>query len=336
MLSKIKNLKGLAMYLGLAPTQLNQIDVNSQFITFQIPKPGKTEKRTIEAPTGNLKYLLDRLSDGLQWLYSKHRTVAAQGYIRSVKNDPDKRTIFTNAKKHLGKKYLLNVDLDNFFHQVTEKKVREIFSHSRLFSFDTETENFLTKFVCYKGRLPMGSPTSPPLSNFATIDMDNELTLWTKHQHIRYTRFVDDLSFSSDKPISTGHLKVIEDILLAHQFRADPKKIKWFGPNDAKEVTGLIVGNSIMVPDEYLTALDAEIQKLKEIKAYAMNYPDFSVLEWIQKLEQVVGGRLAFVKSVYGGESAEYRRLLRKMNRQFNDVLVQSISWRYSGYEFFT
>jgi RNA-directed DNA polymerase len=336
MLAKIKNLKELAMYLGVTQKQLAQINVDSQFITFQIPKPGKTEKRTIEAPTGNLKYLLDRLSDGLQWLYSEHRTKAAQGYIRSVKNDPDKRTIFTNAKRHLGKKYLLNVDLDNFFHQVTEKKVHEIFAHSQLFSFDTETENYLTKFVCFKGRLPMGSPTSPPLSNFATIDMDNELTLWTKHQRINYTRFVDDLSFSSDKPISAAHFKVIDDILLAHQFKADPGKIKWYGPNDCKEVTGLIVGNKITVSAGYLAALEAEIQKLKEIRAYAMNYPDFSVLEWIQKLEQVVGGRLAFVKLVYGGESAEYRNLLTKMNQQFNDVLMQSMSWRYSGYEFFT
>lgn len=324
------------MYLGVTQKHLTQINVDSQFITFQIPKPGKTEKRTIEAPTGNLKFLLDKLSDGLQWLYSDHRTKAAQGYIRSVKNDPDKRTIFTNAKKHLGKKYLLNIDLDNFFHQVSEKKVREIFSHSQLFSLDTETENFLAKFVCYKGRLPMGSPTSPPLSNFATIDMDNELTLWAKHQRLNYTRFVDDLSFSADKPISDEHFKVISDILLAHEFKADQKKIKWFGPNDCKEVTGLIVGNTITVPAEYLTALEAEIQKLKEIKVYAMNYPDFSVLEWIQKLEQVVNGRLAFIQSACGKDSAEYRRLLVSLNKPGDDMLTQSVSWRYSGYEFFT
>lgn len=311
MLSRIKTLKELAWYLGITKKQLAQINPETHFITFQIPKPGKNEKRTIESPTGNFKYLLDRLSDGLQWLYSEHRTKAAQGYIRSVKNDPDKRTIFTNAKKHLGKKYLLNIDFDNFFHQITEKKVREIFSHGQLFSFDTATEEYLTKFVCYKGRLPMGSPTSPPLSNFATIDLDNELTLWAKHQRINYTRFVDDLSFSSDKPISDAHFNIINDILDSHQFKADPKKIKWFGSNDCKEVTGLIVGNTISVPAEYLTSLEAEILKLKEIKQYAMNYPDYSVLEWIQKLEQVVAGRLAFLCSVYGKESPEYRRLLK-------------------------
>ena len=336
MLSKIKTLDELAMYLGVSQKQLAQIKPGSQFITFQIPKPGTSEKRTIEAPTGNLKFLLDKLSDGLQWLYSEHRTNAAQGYIRSVKNDPDKRTIFTNAKKHLGKKYLLNIDLDNFFHQITEKKVREIFSHSQLFSFDTETEEYLARLVCYKGRLPMGSPTSPPLSNFATIGLDNELTLWAKHQRINYTRFVDDLSFSSDKPITEAHFNIINAVLLAHQFKPDPQKTKWFGLTDKKEVTGLIVDSKISVPPEYLTSLEAEIHKLKEIRLYAMNYPDYQVLEWIQKLEQVVSGRLAFVKSVYGNESAEYRHLLKTINNPATDVLTQSISWRYSGYQFFT
>lgn len=336
MLSKIKNLKELASYLGVTQKQLAQINPVSQYITFQIPKPGKDEKRTIEAPTGNLKFLLDRLSDGLQWHYSDHRTKAAQGYIRSVKNDTDKRTIFTNAKKHLGKKYLLNVDLDDFFHQVTEKKVREIFSHSQLFSFDTETEEFLAKIVCYKGRLPMGSPASPPLSNFATIDLDNELLLWAKHQRIVYTRFVDDLSFSADKPISAEHLGIITEILSSHQFRADPKKIKWYGSADQKEVTGLIVGNTISVPGEYLENLKSEILKLKELKHYAMNYPDYSVLEWIQKLDKVIAGRLAFVQSVYGKENPKYRDLLITLNSHIDDAIVQSISWRYSGYEFFT
>jgi hypothetical protein len=98
----------------------------------------------------------------------------------------------------------------------------------------------------------------------------------------------------------------------------------------------LIVANKIAVPAEYLTSLEAEIQKLKEIKMYAMNYPDFSVLEWIQKLEQMVYGRLAFIQSAYGKESPEYRRLLVFLNKPDDDILAQSISWRYSGYEFFT
>ncbi len=101
MLAQLKTVNQLASFLGIGLRELRQLKPQDHYITFQIPKPGKDEKRTIEAPTRVIRNLLDRLSDGLQWEYSDHRTHAAQGFIRSVKDDPDKRTIFTNARRHL-------------------------------------------------------------------------------------------------------------------------------------------------------------------------------------------------------------------------------------------
>jgi len=337
MLTQLKTTNQLASFLGIGIRELRQLKPQEHYITFQIPKPGKDEKRTIEAPTGIMRNLLDRMSDGLQWLYSDHRTDAAQGYIRSVTNDPDKRTIFTNATKHLGKKYLLNIDLASFFYQIDEKKVAEIFSDDRFFAFDAETVTLLVKLVCYNGRLPMGSSTSPALSNFATIDLDQELSRWAKVHKIVYTRFVDDLSFSSSQPIKPGHFDTISDMLLMHRFAPNPNKIKWFGPDDVKEVTGLIVGKKISLPDEYLIDLKHEFERLKAVKEYALLYPDYTVLEWIEKLERMVAGRMAFVKAVYGAESEIYRGLLnQKTENDESEPEVQSISWRYSGYEFYT
>jgi RNA-directed DNA polymerase len=337
MLAQLKTVSQLASFLGIGVRELRQLKPQDHFITFEIPKPGKDEKRTIEAPTGILRNLLDRLSDGLQWAYSDNRTNAAQGYIRSVTNDPDKRTIFTNASKHLGKKYMLNIDLESFFYQINLQKVQEIFADDRFFSFDTEAVNLLANLVCYRGRLPMGSPTSPALSNFATITMDIELSRWSIAQKIVYTRFVDDLTFSSNLQLKQGHFDMIRDMLWIHRFVPNNHKIKWYGIEDVKEVTGLIVGKKISLPDEYMVDLRREFERLKEIKQYALLYPDYLVLEWIQKLDRMVTGRLAFVKAVYGGKSEIYRTLLNKMkeNEAFEPE-IQSISWRYSGYEFYT
>jgi len=337
MLAQLKTVNHLASFLGIGAGELKQLKPQEHYITFEVKKEGSDKKRTIEAPTGIMRNLLDRLSDGLQWQYSDHRTDAAQGYIRSVTNDPDKRTIFTNASKHLGKKYLLNIDLESFFYQIDEKKVAEIFSDDRFFAFDTETVELLSKLVCYNGRLPMGSSTSPALSNFATIDLDNELDRWAKAHKITYTRFVDDLSFSSNLPLKPAHFEMISDMLQMHRFKPNPNKIKWYGPDDEKEVTGLIVGTKISLPPEYLVDLRHEFERLKSVKQYAFQYPDYQVLEWVQKLERMVAGRLAFVKAVYGGESEIYRELLDlKTENDESEPEVQSMSWRYSGYEFFT
>ena len=337
MLAQLKTINHLASFLGIGIRELKQIKPQDHYITFEIRKPDSDEKRTIEAPTGIMRNVLDRLSDGLQWQYSDHRTDAAQGYIRSVSNDPDKRTIFTNATKHLGKKYLLNIDLKSFFYQIDEQKVAEIFADDRFFAFDTEAVKLLAKLTCYNGRLPMGSSTSPALSNFATIDLDMELSRWAKAQKIVYTRFVDDLSFSSNLQLKPGHYDMIRDMLWSHRFVPNHNKIKWFGPNDIKEVTGLIVGKKISLPHEYLVDLRSEFERLKSVKEYALLYPDYLVLEWVQKLERMVTGRLAFVKAVYGAESEIYRKLLDQKNENEEmEPEIQSMSWRYSGYEFFT
>lgn len=335
MLRKIETIKDLAWYLNVSKKQLKNVKPDEHYSVFEIKKPGTNKTRLIEAPTGWLKFALDRLSDGLQWIYSDYRTSAAHGFIRSVKNDPDKRSIFTNAKKHIGKKYLLNMDFNSFFHQVTEEKVWNVFSNGQLFSFNTEVEELLTKLVCFNGRLPMGSPTSPPLSNFAVMDLDKELTRWCFHQQIVYTRFVDDLSFSSNKQISDAQFGMINTILNEHHFSPNNSKTKWYGQNDEKEVTGLIVSDDIELPKNYLDHIKEEIERLKMLKSLVMQYPDFQVIEWSSKLEKAIQGKINFVKSVYGNDEPEYRTLLNKFYGLNDNIEEMSMSWKYAGYEFY-
>jgi len=335
MLETIKTIRELAFFLIADETVLRNLDPETSYRVFTIPKPGSTEKRLIETPVGLLRNALDRLADGLQWLYQQRKTEAAYGFIRSIKNDPDKRNIYTNAKRHLGKKYLLNIDLDNFFHQVDETKVRTIFSDYTLFSFRPETEELLVRLVNYRGRLPMGSPTSPPLSNFATMGLDVELLHWARRSSCVYTRYVDDLSFSSNHPITDTHFRQISDILQSHRFVADAKKIKWFGKDDIKEVTGLLLADRLQIPAEFLLDLGKELDKYSDVVNYAHQYPDYRVLEWVEKLGRTINGRLAFVAMIYGEHHEVYRSFYNRfIHASQPDEMECSMSWRYAGYDF--
>ena len=336
MIEKVKTIADLALFLSVNVQNLQTLKPEEHYLTFQIPKPGKVEKRTIETPKDPLKPILSRISDSLQWLYSQNKTDAAYGFIRSGRNDADKRNIFTNAQRHLGKKYLLNIDLDNFFYQVDLVNVTNLFNNCRMFSFDPDTEKMVTKLVTFHDRLPMGSPTSPPLSNFATIDLDQDLLAWAHRSGFVYTRYVDDLSFSSNLAISETHFSQITEILHSHRFLADPGKIKWFGKNDTKEVTGLIIGKKITVPDDFIRDFDKDLDNYRKVFVYAHAYPDHHVLDWIEKLGQVIRGRLSFLQMVYGREHPVYRKLKSAFEGIRPDQDTEySVSWRYAGYDHF-
>jgi len=329
----------LAFYLNVKKQVLINIRPEKYYHTFQVPKHGSNEKRTIEAPYGLLKNILERLADGLQWCYHDHKTDAAYGYVRSSEYENDKRNIYTNARKHFGMKYLLNIDFDNFFYQVDKIKVKNIFSDFSLFSFHPETEALLTQIVTHDGRLPMGSSTSPPLSNFATICADLELLKWGKQNNITYTRYVDDLSFSSKKPITQMNFNQILQILKEFHFKIDPKKTQWYDKNDVKEVTGLIVAKSIEIPEAFIKEFEKSLNKLKEVCSCSRELPDMKVYEWIDKMKKMMQGRLAFICSIYGKHHPVYLRLHEQLYQiDHFDELPQpeeSLSWRYAGYAYY-
>lgn len=338
-INTVKSVEDLAFYLNMKKRDLVNLRPEKFYHTFQIQKHGSNEKRTIEAPYGLLKSILERLSDGLQWCYHDHKTDAAFGYVRSSDYENDKRNIYTNARKHLGMKYLVNVDFDNFFYQVDTIKVKNLLSDCSVFSFHPETETLLTQIVTHNGRLPMGSPTSPPLSNFATISVDLELLKWGKQNNITYTRYVDDLSFSSKKPITQINFDQILQILQEFQFKIDPQKTKWYGKNDLKEITGLMVTKSIEIPDSFIIEFEKSLNKLKDVLGYSRELPDMQVYEWINKMKKMMRGRLAFICSIYGEHHPVYLSLDEQLNQiEHFDELPQteeSLSWKYAGYAYY-
>lgn len=335
MLDKIKTTKELSLYLGVSEQKLKNINPETSFASFQILKPGSKEKRLIEYPKGELFRILDRLCDGLQWLYIDHLTPAAYGFIRKLKPCTDPRDIYTNAKKHLGNKYLLNVDLDDFFHQIDYQKLENLFSDYSLFSFNSQTEQLMTKLVSYRGRLPMGSPTSPPLSNFATIGVDNDLLYWARRSNFTYTRFVDDLSFSSNMKITQTHLNQIIEILGTHRFVIGPNKTKFFGKDDYKEITGLIIKDKIQVPETFLTSFSNDIRIFQEIHQLVCQHPNANVFEWLEHTRKVLHGRLAFLKMVQGEYDETYKKFKAEIESIYNyPTMERSVSWRYAGYEY--
>ncbi len=299
---------------------------------FTIPKSDGSQ-RTIETPHLALKEVVSALASHLQDVYYSLRPACSHGFIKSGFRGASYH-IVSNASAHLGCRYLVNIDLDDFFHQVSTEKVKRIFEMDR-FNFSHETEDLLTKLVCYQDRLPMGSPSSPVLSNFAMLAADEELTNWASGYHITYTRYVDDLTFSCTKPLPPHFKKEIQSILQSHRFVPDPQKEKWFDKEDIKVVTGLVLTDSgLQLPLAFFEDMEDSLQTAKMMMEKSLWLPPEMVGPIKNNLHQTLAGRLSMVKQVYGQQDRVYQRLHTEIQDIFNQwkMPAKGARWPYYGY----
>lgn len=221
----------------------------------------KTQRRrTICAPE-----LL--LMKAQRWIH-EHILTKGSPHRASSAYQPGSR-ILDAAAQHRNARWLVKMDVTNFFESVLEPKVYGVF---RSFGYQPLMAFELTR-LCTRvrkggpkrhkvisprpidrynsgtlGHLPQGAPTSPLLANLAAFNMDCELDFLAKRNAMVYTRYADDIVFSSSaedwsKIKAIGLLKQGHEILRSHGFQPNLAKATIAGPGGRKVVLGLSVSN---------------------------------------------------------------------------------------------
>ena len=110
-------LHDLATFWELKPSQISyyafHIDKRLAYRTFRIPRRNGKE-RQIDSPVPTLKYIQRLIHESLTRIYGPHPAV--HGFRTG-------RSIVTNAQRHAGSCYVLNVDLADFFPSITRKRI---------------------------------------------------------------------------------------------------------------------------------------------------------------------------------------------------------------------
>lgn len=323
----IRSVRELCRLLKTDERRLRLLCEKPKYKTFTIPKRDGGE-RQIETPDGELKKILARLNRYLQSVYFFEKSSAAYGFIAGVKNDADRRNILTNAKKHLGNPYLLNIDLKDFFHAVGREQVLAIFA-DKPFHFKRQLPDLLADLTTYHSRLPMGAPTSPALSNFACRRLDAQLTAFSQDMLWIYTRYADDMSFSSKQLINAEKINSLCKIIEKAGFPVNYRKVKVFGKDEDKVVTGLLVADRVSLSKDYLPNLRREIEQLRSIFV-AQNEQGQLTTRWVEKLKQQVRGRLSFAGFVLKRNREEYQALKDLYYEAINPPQEDfgAVSWR--------
>ena len=168
---------------------------------FKIPKRkpdehGRTRWRKLVNPCPQLKLLQKTICETLK-LCGMIPHNAAHGFV-------EERDFYTNAAIHATSNHIINLDFKDFFDSITEQLVIDKLKLHPLFNVDELGNRLVTKIAqiaTYKGTTPQGSPLSPFLSNIVLVEFDYRIRKILNDQEIKtlYTRYADDLSFSSKK-----------------------------------------------------------------------------------------------------------------------------------------
>jgi len=330
-----RKLEDLARLLGKPALSLMAMAEFPQYNEFSLPKKNGG-RRQIEDPVPTLKKVHRKLNDYLQGVYYLHRPQSAFGFVTNPVDDPAPRHILSNAQMHMGCQWLLNVDVKDFFHQITIERVVTLFRDAP-FRFKKGIAVLLAELCTYRGRLPMGAPTSPIISNLVAIDLDHDLEAFADQHAMMYTRYADDFTFSAKQEITSSHLEQIRGILHRYNFALNPTKMKWYSPkDDDKEVTGLIVREErIDLPHDYLSQLGEAINHLDQIIDAKYSTPSgrSDKAKWIEELEEQIRGKLEYARQILGEFDLQYQDLVIQMEEALSPPEHYGpMSWLDFGY----
>ncbi len=297
----------LCTLLGTDKLTLERLSVHPHYKTFHLSKNEAGDLRLIEDPSPPLKKVQTILNGCLQGAYYFERSYASYGFAVNPITDKDKRNILANARRHLRKKWVLQYDLQDFFHAVTEKMVTDIFALAP-FDFRESIVDLLTALTTYQGRLPMGAPTSPVLSNFACRRLDEQLTELAKARCWDFTRYADDLTFSANRAFDTNDQWTIRAILAEAGFTINPNKTRLLGPDDAKIVTGILLKGQGELRPGFFEETEREVAHLATV-LQAQHYHGELRTYWTEKMKQQTRGKLTFIGFVLGVQHPEYIRI---------------------------
>jgi retron-type reverse transcriptase len=305
----------VAAALGLSVPALRWLAFHAEatacfhYVTFEVPKrSGGT--RLLASPHEKLaaaqRWILENILGKLEVTGHAHGFVAG-------------RSTVSNARVHVGKHVVVNLDLKDFFPTIAFPRVRGLFES---LGYSPAAATLLALLVTeaprtrmtYDGKtywvaageraLPQGACTSPAISNLVCRKLDRRLAGAAAKLGWRYTRYADDLTFSADLAGADQLslvLSRVRAIVRDEGFLINDAKGRVQRAARRQSVTGIVVNDKLGVPREELRRLRAILHGAQKTGLAAQNRegrPDFSA--WLL-------GKIAYVAMVDPAKGAALR-----------------------------
>lgn len=281
--------------------------------------------REINAPDDELKVIQKKLALSL-WLYQKE-IWDEKGINPNISHAFEKdKSIISNARIHRNKKFVLNLDLENFFKSFHFGRVKGFFEKDRDFKVPPEVAVVIAQLTCYDGYLPQGAPSSPIITNLICRILDFRILKLAKKFKLDYTRYADDLTFSTNrKGFLADYIDFLEELskeILRAGFKINDSKTRMQYSNSKQIVTGLIVNKKINIDSTYYRktrAIAHTLYKGKEIeingkKATIDNLEGrFAFINQLDRYNNAINAEITVGKKkkfAFNGREMQYRKFL--------------------------
>lgn len=281
-LQKAQSLTDLAKLLGFTPKGVSYVlykkDVVKKYRSFDIPKKSGGV-RTIHAPEPQLALLQTRLAELLYACVGERKQVNARFWFASH-GFHQGRTIVSNAEVHRRRRYVFNLDLADFFGTINFGRVRGFFIRDAMFSLEPKVATIIAQIACHDNALPQGSPCSPVISNLIGNILDLRLLALARDARCTYTRYADDLTFSTNEVLFPTEIAVnvhgadwevgakLRKIIEGTGFVINPVKTRMSLRRSRQTVTGLVVNAKTNINQDYYRATRAMCNSLFQTGHY--------------------------------------------------------------------
>lgn len=327
------NAKELAEAMGMKLNRLQWLTYHRDtatlchYVRFSIPKKsGGT--REISAPKPELRQAQRWIKENILDLLPIHPS--AYGFVKG-------KSTVDNAKVHIQKEVVVKMDLQDFFPTITFWRVRGLFEwvgYSRQIStllalLTTEPPHQQVQFdgkyyyiAVGERQLPQGACTSPAITNLIAWGMDQQLQLLTEEMGYSYTRYADDLTFSTaDESSSRGVgvlLQSVRSIVKLHGFDVNEEKTRILRHARRQRVTGIVVNEKPNLTRRDLRQFRALLHDVEQNgleKANRRNHPN---------LWAYINGYVSYMKMVRPELAQKFGLQVTKIAEKYGLIKVEA------------
>lgn len=247
-------------------------------------------KRIILAPCEKLKQAQRFFKTAINWVY------------------PLEMNTFNAAKIHCGKKYVLKMDIKDFYGSVPYPFIEQVIKNvcKRIKNADI---NYYLMITTVDDKLPTGAPTSAHIANACFSPVDKRIKDYANMLGVNYSRYMDDLTFSCDDKYMLNLIeKYVTKTLGNFGYKLNERKTKYISDNKQQNVLGVIVNNKdVRLPKKLRRKLRAALHNYSIFKSSGAKQIDLKYRAWSEKSIAQLKGYLAYAKQV---DEKSYNKLI--------------------------